>query len=378
MKKYLSFLWIVSFFLFQNKIFSQETGDWTKETGIRVSNGVSPSTIILSNGTYRMYYTEGGEIVSATSTDGVVWEKETGVRISSGGIYDSVMAVNPCVILLPDGRYRIYYDGYDGTYRRILSATSTDGITFTKDEGVRIDTAADEIDNGIASVPEVIKLADGTYRMYYVYDWYGANSIRTATSTDSLTWTKEDPLNLEQNSVDPDVIILSDGTYRMFYTYTPEGESPRIVSAISSDGINWTKESGIRVAPGGTYDSAVVVDPDVVALANGSYRMYYAGSNTTEGDFDILSAIPNEEEETVSGWCFIATAAYGTPMAKEVISLKNFRDNVLLKTSIGRKFVFLYYTFSPPIANFIKDKPVLKTITRIWLKPFVWISYLTK
>ena len=72
--------------------------------------------------------------------------------------------------------------------------------------------------------------------------------------------------------------------------------------------------------------------------------------------------------------CFIATAAFGTPMAKEVIALKEFRDNVLLKTIAGREFVKLYYNVSPPIADFIKNKPLLKAMVRMGLKPLVWWS----
>ena len=90
-----------------------------------------------------------------------------------------------------------------------------------------------------------------------------------------------------------------------------------------------------------------------------------------------------EEEETTTattggdgggGGCFVATAAYGTEMAKEVRSLCAFRDNVLVKTTAGRDFVELYYKTSPPIANFIRNKPALKAIVRIGLKPLVWVS----
>ncbi len=76
--------------------------------------------------------------------------------------------------------------------------------------------------------------------------------------------------------------------------------------------------------------------------------------------------------------CFIATAAYGTPLAEEVKSLREFRDNILIKTTAGRDFVELYYKTSPPVADFIRNKPALKAIVRIGLKPLVWLSRLIK
>ncbi len=41
--------------------------------------------------------------------------------------------------------------------------------------------------------------------------------------------------------------------------------------------------------------------------------------------------------------CFIATAIYGTPVAKEIKDLCKFRDRILLKDPLGRGFVKFYY-----------------------------------
>jgi len=80
--------------------------------------------------------------------------------------------------------------------------------------------------------------------------------------------------------------------------------------------------------------------------------------------------------ETIGGSdsCFIATAAYGTPLAYEVRTLCEFRDRYLLSTYIGEKFVNFYYHFSPPIADFIKDKPLLKALVRYHLKFLVKLT----
>ncbi|MBU4342851.1 MAG: hypothetical protein KKG21_02455, partial [Candidatus Omnitrophica bacterium] len=92
--------------------------------------------------------------------------------------------------------------------------------------------------------------------------------------------------------------------------------------------------------------------------------------------------------------CFIATAVFdtprtklhdsldsgnlvrGTPLAREVKILCEVRDRYLLKSEAGREFVRLYYRFSPPIAEFIKDRPLLKAFLRYFLKPLAKLSHL--
>jgi len=69
--------------------------------------------------------------------------------------------------------------------------------------------------------------------------------------------------------------------------------------------------------------------------------------------------------------CFIATAAYGTPMAEEIRILREFRDEYLLTNPLGQALVYLYYRVSPPIAEFITEYPSLKPIVKAGLLPAV-------
>jgi C1A family cysteine protease len=75
-----------------------------------------------------------------------------------------------------------------------------------------------------------------------------------------------------------------------------------------------------------------------------------------------------------AGGCFIATAAYGTPMAEEIQILREFRDEYLLTNPAGQALVNFYYKVSPPIAEFITEHPGLKPIVRAGLAPAIAMS----
>ncbi|MGD0623831.1 MAG: CFI-box-CTERM domain-containing protein [Thermodesulfobacteriota bacterium] len=74
------------------------------------------------------------------------------------------------------------------------------------------------------------------------------------------------------------------------------------------------------------------------------------------------------------GGCFITTAAFGSPLAPEVVILREFRDRYLLTNLPGQVFVSLYYAWSPPVARLISKHESLKVLARCTLYPTVILS----
>ncbi len=95
---------------------------------------------------------------------------------------------------------------------------------------------------------------------------------------------------------------------------------------------------------------------------------------TPNRDYEIAANFQEGPEDTPGGLCFIATAACGTPAARQLDVLRDLRDDVLLKNTAGRRLVDLYYQFSPPVADFISEDAFVRTLVKdLIVDPFVWL-----
>jgi len=268
------------------------TSVWTKEDGIRLQPsdaGLESGSVVadisvikLSDDTYRAYFAINEGIRSATSNDGLTFTVEDGFRLPEG--YGM-----PRVVRLSDGGYRLFAIVSDG----IASAVSDDGLEFTVEEGTRIkasDFGVEQLSGG-----SLVELDDGTYRMYFSDlpkpgEGVKDHLVFSATSSDMLTWTAESGVRagtgsgIDMSAEHPFVIKRSDGTFRMFYyRNNPTG----LWTATSTDSLTWgdPESTGITEKTEGN-------DPDVVALPDGRWRLYY-------GDFD----------ESIGGLIYSAAAS---------------------------------------------------------------------
>lgn len=72
--------------------------------------------------------------------------------------------------------------------------------------------------------------------------------------------------------------------------------------------------------------------------------------------------------------CAIATAAYGTPLAEEIQTLRELRDRILMRSRPGRRIVREYYRWAPPVARWLAKRPFARRFVRAGLWPIVGIS----
>ncbi len=97
---------------------------------------------------------------------------------------------------------------------------------------------------------------------------------------------------------------------------------------------------------------------------------------TTLSSNDFWETYRAENADVDGGFCFIATAAWGSTQEPHVALLRKFRDNILLTNAPGRAFVDTYYRLSPPLAHFIGQHPTARAITRTLLWPVYGMAYL--
>ncbi len=136
-----------------------------------------------------------------------------------------------------------------------------------------------------------------------------------------------------------------------------------------------------RSRPGGSsasLENSTTVRPSFTADQPGDFAVALtavdpAGFRSEPSTVTVSSQDPDEDDGGGGGGsCFIATAAFGSYLAPEVVVLRQFRDNVLLRSRAGRLFVRGYNAYSPGLARRIEHSPVSALVVRLMLTPVVW------
>ena len=68
---------------------------------------------------------------------------------------------------------------------------------------------------------------------------------------------------------------------------------------------------------------------------------------------------------STSSDCFVATVVYGSANHPDVVALRLYRDEVLMHTRFGRRFIRFYYLMGPIVANFLSSTSLAPSLRPI-------------
>jgi hypothetical protein len=234
---------------------AQGNGPWA--TGIRLASspdGITftptgeilsdqagvPNLVVGTDKRLRCYYVnfQGNQIVAAIQMAPNKWiYKKVRVENLAGDNFPPNLPVDPAVVVLPDGKYRLYYmqptrQNSSGPDTSIFSAISSDGINFKREAGARL--AGVGPDKNVYD-PTVLITPTKTYL------WSGPDGAHFASSDDGLLFKDEGQFKVgDKLFMTWSAAVVPGGGYRIYgNTVGPGGAN---ASAFSSDGKNWTLE----------------------------------------------------------------------------------------------------------------------------------------
>ena len=194
------------------------------------------------------------------------------------------------------------------------------------------------------------------------------NAVRPDTPTGVTATAGETTIDVSWSEVtDVDNYRVYYSTENIDVSVAPE-DQPSSVSSTATTAQTSLSISGVSVES--VYNVAVAsIDSD----GNESFLSEAATAETVPVD-DFWESYSRENPDVESGFCFIATAAYGSYQAPHVRILRQFRDQFLLTNAPGRVFVDLYYTYSPPVARLIASSETARAVTRVLLLPLYGVA----
>ncbi len=208
---------------------------------------------------------QDGFAVSVGHPTGQSWRH---CRVTLKGFPAGMLGVDPDVVALPGGGYRVYLTGSaaPGSSRTaIFYADSKDGLTWTY-QGVAFERPNSILDS-------MTFLVGDTWHMYTLSDQPAV--MVHGTSKDGRTFTYVDTVPI---SVDGQPIVLSqaanvDGQLRVF-GFLPKGMGIRSFATPVASAMPANSTLSLDLDP--SLEHTFIKDPAVVQLKDGNYLMVYS------------------------------------------------------------------------------------------------------
>lgn len=242
--------------------------DWSHDGVVLLEHASVPCAIVTPEGRLRIYYVDASRMPEtanvAESAGGDAPFVPLGLTIKG---LKSEKAVDPSIVQLDDGRYRLFYYGANGDpgapgTHYVRAAISDDGIRF-RETGTALSNP------GLVD-PDVFRAGDKW--LMFVFSLTDHTTV-VAESRNGRKFKKPRSLGLDGYGTTKPV-LLDDGRFRL-YAFDQRTQQT-IVSFVSVDGLNWSAEPGVRLyAPPGKE----ITDPQVVRMPDGSWKMVFKTSD---------------------------------------------------------------------------------------------------
>ena len=185
----------------------------------------------------------------------------------------------------------------------------------------------------------------------------------------------------------PTDVVIEPGEENIKVSWTDEANSGFVEYKVYWDGVSFTDDSKSDAE---SKEGLSATSYQVEGLEVGKvYYVAVAAMDDYDNESDlseVLSDAPISVDDfwehyrksgggEEGGFCFVATAAWGTTMEPSVQLLQRFRDAFLLTTPWGRRLVDFYYIHGPVAAAFIKGSPAWRFAARVALAPAVAVAW---
>jgi hypothetical protein len=312
--------------------------------------------------------------------DYVVWV-EASQESDFNGTYNPEMYPEPTGF--PYSDYGVAYRGQPSVVYRVPIVVGNEGA---------IASAADYVGYGD---PDGL---DGTVRPPDITidaDVPGSGAQRLFTTVDADgTWRAKVTYEIEMDDLPPDapadgeVLDVTSGTARV--AFREPGDDGTIGAVAGYElryraGTMITEENFLDSSPAAVTilpeDGGILQEAELTGLL--PQTRYYIGVRAYDncknyGPLAVIEATTTERETGEVDACFVATAAYGSLMANDVVMLRDARDRLLRSNVAGELLVEAYYTFGPALAGIVGESDELRGVARDALDPLVdWMRDLS-
>lgn len=192
-----------------------------------------------------------------------------------------------------------------------------------------------------------------------------SNSISTAQTLVSSCKPKLDQIK--------SIIGSTDEFYIQVSSAVANNALGMLISVVNREQEKLKHDRSVLATLPNTISSALRVTNQIGSLDmdSDSRSRYSENKRTLSGINDQLKQVSSGTSGGSSGGCYIATMAYGNYDHPQVIILRDFRDNSLANSLMGRWFIRSYYAISPHLVSAFGNKNEINRIIRLLLDQLI-------